>query len=104
MIWRSPTGEAPGARARGARVAREVDTRQAGKREKVEAYWYIGDALQRHFRDHRRSEYVIKIVRNLSKDIGLWEITRWEILHFRRALPILYTCKEFGCFHIRARY
>jgi len=65
------------------------------------AFPHIGDALQTHFRGHPRAEYGQQVVRNLCKDIGLGETTLWEIRHFRRALPILSTCKELGWSHIR---
>jgi len=80
----------------------KIHTRQAGEWERVETYWHIGDALQTHFRGHPRAEYGQQLVRNLSKDMGLGETTLWEILHFRRSLPILHTCKESGWSHIRA--
>ena len=79
-----------------------VHTRLAGEWEKVETYWHIGNALQSHFKGQPRAEYGQQVVRNLSKDIGLGETTLWEILHFRRALPTLHTCKELGWSHIRA--
>ena len=80
----------------------KVHTRQAGEWEKVETYWHIGDALLGHFGDRPRAEYGQQIVRNLSKDIGLGESLLWEILHFRRALPILATWRVLGWSHIRA--
>ena len=79
----------------------KLHTRQAGEWGKVETYWHIGDALQTHFRGHPRAEYGQQVVRNLSKDIGLGPVVLWEILHFRRALPILSTYKELGWSHMR---
>ena len=80
----------------------KIHTRQASEWGKVETYWHIGDALQTHFRGHPRAEHGQQIVHNLSKDMDLGATTLWEILHFRRALPVLYTCKQIGWSHIRA--
>ena len=79
----------------------KIHTRQAGEWGRVETYWHIGDALQTHFRGHPRAEYGHQVVRNLSKDIGLSESLVWDILLFRRALPILPTYGESGWSHIR---
>ena len=48
-----------------------------------------------------RAEYGQQVVRNLSKDIGLSESLVWDILLFRRSLPILPTYGELGWSHIR---
>ena len=67
-------------------------TRQAGEWEKAENYRHIGEALQSHFRGDPHAEYSQQVVRNLCTNRDLGETALWEILHFRRALPILYTC------------
>ena len=79
----------------------KVHTRQAGESGKIETYWHIGDALQDHFRGHPRAEYGQHIVRNLSKDKHLSEPLLWDILLYRRALPILSTSRELSWSHIR---
>jgi len=79
----------------------KVHTRRATEWGKVEAYWHIGDALQSHFKGQPRAEYGQQIVHNLSNDIGLGQTILWDILLFRRSLPILPTCGELGWSHIR---
>jgi len=79
----------------------KVHTQRAGEWAKVEAYWHIGDALQIHFRGNSRAEYGQQVVRNLSNDIGLSESQLWDILLFRRSLPILSTSRELSWSHIR---
>ena len=66
------------------------------------AFPHIGDALQSHFRGNPRAEYGPGIPGKLNKDIALSESTLWDILLFRRSLPILSTASELGWSHIRA--
>jgi endonuclease YncB( thermonuclease family) len=80
----------------------KVHSRRTGEWAKVEAYWHVGDALTGHFRDHPRAEYGQQTVRNLSQDLNLSESLLWDILLFRRSLPILYSSRELGWTHVRA--
>ena len=60
------------------------------------AFPHIGGALRTRFREDPRAEHDGQVVRNASNYIVLAGFTLWGILHFGRALPILYTCKELG--------
>ena len=80
----------------------KVHSRRTGEWARVETYWHVGDALQSHFRDHPRAEYGQQIVLTLSKDLGLSASLLWDILLFRRSLPILHESRELGWTHVRA--
>ena len=81
----------------------KLQSRQASAWEKVETYWYVGDAIyKREFPVSGNASYGQRIVDKLSKDIGLGETTLWEIIRFRRGFPKLYTCKELSWSHYRA--
>jgi len=79
----------------------KVHSRQAGEWEKVETYWHIGDALQTHLKDQARAEYGQRVVRNLSSDLQLSESLLWDLILFRRALPILPTSGQLRWSHFR---
>ncbi|MFH1570137.1 MAG: DUF1016 N-terminal domain-containing protein, partial [Gemmatimonadota bacterium] len=80
----------------------KVHSRRTAESAKVEAYWHIGDALQSHLRDHPRAEYGQQTIRNLSKDLGLSASLLWDLLLYRRSLPILYASRQLGWTHVRA--
>ena len=80
----------------------KVHSRRTGDWAKVEAYWHVGEALQTHFSGQPRAEYGQQIVRHLSNDLGLSESLLWDILLFRRSVPILSPGRELGWTHVRA--
>jgi hypothetical protein len=69
-----------------------LHTRKAGEWEKVETYWHIGDALQRHISARHRGDYGERVVENISRDLNLSASLVWDILRFRRSLATLPTC------------
>jgi endonuclease YncB( thermonuclease family) len=75
--------------------------KQAGEWEKVETYWFVGDASLNHIGNQLRADYGEGIVANLSGDIGLSRKVLWDLLRFRRALPILASYRQLGWSHIR---
>jgi endonuclease YncB( thermonuclease family) len=56
----------------------------------VETYWHVGDALLAHISAQPRADYGDEIVPKLSKDMGLSKSLLYDILLFRRRLPILH--------------
>ena len=80
----------------------DVHSRQAGEWNKVQSYWYVGDALISHLDGQPRADYGQEIVLKLSKHLQLSDSLLWEILRFRRSLTILPTYGELKWSHFKA--
>lgn len=75
--------------------------RQATAWERVDTYWHVGDAVLSHIDAQPRADYGQQVIPNLSNDIGLSQSVLWDILRFRRLVPILPTRRELTWSHYR---
>ena len=77
-------------------------SRQAAEWEKIETYWFIGDAIQQHLQSLGGPERGDETVRNLSKDLHLGLTTLYEILRFRRCISSFHARENIGWSHYKA--
>lgn len=76
--------------------------RRAAEWEKVETYWGIGDALTAYLDSMGGTTQGEQTIHNLSKDCKLSASLLYEILRFRRRLPVLHARVNLGWSHYRA--
>ncbi len=76
--------------------------RRAAEWEKVETYWHIGDALDRFLAQHGGSTYGEQTLVQLGGDLRMGRAVLFDILRFRRQVPVLQVRESLGWAHYRA--